>query len=121
MRVIVVLSVLMVLVSCQKTGNDVVLKEGESAGKGNATLEVLDMRDSRCPKNCECFLAGTYEADLRLIVNDLAAEFTLREDGNLDTIVLGYEVVLKSITPDPGNHGYVKESERKGHFSFKKI
>ncbi|UKN03661.1 hypothetical protein K6119_09060 [Paracrocinitomix mangrovi] len=121
MKYLVILSSVLLLFSCKKTGENLVLKQGQVGENGDLTIEAVELSDSRCPKGTNCIWEGYPEAYIKVTKGDSINHLSLGGYTTYDTIMFDYQIALIDITPNPEIEGEVKAYKRKAHFTLKKL
>ncbi|ANH81308.1 hypothetical protein A8C56_10220 [Niabella ginsenosidivorans] len=115
------------------TGDDsrvIDLPVHQKADYKQATVSLLDIKESRCPMNARCIRGGEAIADFRISDRRNTADFSLctgpdcqrRDIEKAVTITLGkeqYQLELQAITPDPTVT--LEKGIKKAVFHIKKI
>lgn len=71
------------------------------------TIELLNVEDSRCPKDVTCVWAGDASVSMRLSINDSTEDFVLHTNPNKDagqsieTVLLNHTIRLIDVSPYP--------------------
>ena len=113
---------LLVLCSCNKDlDGDVEIKIDETISDKEISLEFTAFTDSRCPIGSVCIWTGDYSADFNFVGPNSTTEFTLHQTSPVDTVVDGYQIILKGLTPHPTNEGEINNSEKRAQVEIKKL